>query len=185
MALALAEAGADVALIGRTEPTETLKRIAKIGVKGVSISADLSHIETVDEIIDEAVSKLGRVDILVNNSGIIKRNDAIDFTSEDWDAVMNVNLKTVFFCLKPSQAFARHLVSEEKGWKIINIASMHSFQGGIRVPSYTASKSGGWGINQSSCQRVGRAKYKCQRHCTWVFRDQQYGGIASRYKTQC
>lgn len=146
MALALAEAGADVALIGRTEPTETLKRIAKIGVNGVSISADLSHIETVDEIIDEAVSKLGRADILVNNAGIIKRNDTIDFTPEDWDAVMNVNLKTVFFL---SQAFARHLVSEEKGGKIINIASMLSFQGGIRVPSYTASKSGVGGLTKA------------------------------------
>lgn len=146
MALALAEAGADIALIGRTEPVETLEQIAKIGVKGVSITADLSRADAASEIIDAAVSKLGRADILVNNAGIIKRNNAIDFTPEDWDAVMNVNLKTLFFL---SQAFARHLVSENKGGKIINIASMLTFQGGIRVPSYTASKSGVGGLTKA------------------------------------
>ena len=146
MALALAGAGADIALIGRTEPTETLNQVTKIGVKCVSITADLNHADVVAEIVDEAVSKLGRVDILVNNAGIIKRNDAIDFTPEDWDAVMNVNLKTLFFL---SQAFARHLVSEEKGGKIINIASMLTFQGGIRVPSYTASKSAVGGLTKA------------------------------------
>lgn len=146
MALALAGARANIALIGRTEPTDTLEHIAKIGVKGVSITADLNHADAVAEIIDEAVLKLGRVDILVNNAGIIKRNDAIDFTPEDWDAVLNVNLKTLFFL---SQAFARHLMANEKGGKIINIASMLTFQGGIRVPSYTASKSGVGGLTKA------------------------------------
>ena len=146
MALALAEAGADIALIGRTAPTETLEQITKTGMKCVSISADLSCADAVTEIIDAAVSQLGRADILVNNAGIIKRNDAIDFTAEDWDAVINVNLKTLFFL---SQAFARHLVRENKGGKIINIASMLTFQGGIRVPSYTASKSGVGGLTKA------------------------------------
>ena len=146
MALALAEAGADIALIGRTAPTETLEQITKTGMKCVSISADLSGADAVTEIIDAAVSQLGRADILVNNAGIIKRNDAIDFTAEDWDAVINVNLKTLFFL---SQAFARHLVRENKGGKIINIASMLTFQGGIRVPSYTASKSGVGGLTKA------------------------------------
>lgn len=146
MALALAKAGADIAIIGRSEPTETLQEIAKIGVKSHSILADLGNADTVADIIDEAADKLGRVDILVNNAGIIKRNEAIDFTPDEWDAVMNVNLRTLFFL---SQAFARHIVAEKKPGKIINIASMLTFQGGIRVPSYTASKSGVGGLTKA------------------------------------
>ncbi len=146
IALALAQAGADIALIGRTEPEETIEKISKFAVKCVSIKADLGNAEAVTDIVVEAVSKLGRADILVNNAGIIKRGAAIDFTPEDWDAVMNVNLRTLFFL---SQAFARHLISEEKGGKIINIASMLTFQGGIRVPSYTASKSGVGGVTKA------------------------------------
>ena len=146
MALALANAGADIALVGRTDPTETLEQLDSIGVKTCSVRADLSHADRVADIIDEVVSKLGRVDILVNNAGIIKRNEAIDFTPEDWDAVMNVNLRTLFFL---SQAFARHIVGESKTGKIINIASMLTFQGGIRVPSYTASKIGVGGLTKA------------------------------------
>ena len=146
MALALAEAGADIALIGRTEPTETFGQMSKTGVKCVSIKADLSNADTVTEIVDQTVSKLGRADILVNNAGIIKRREAINFTPDDWDSVMNVNLRTLFFL---SQAFARHLVAENKGGKIVNIASMLSFQGGIRVPSYAASKSGVSGLTKA------------------------------------
>lgn len=146
MALALAKAGADIALIGRSEPTETLQEIAKIGVKSHSILTDLGKADAVADIIDEAAAKLGRVDILVNNAGIIKRNEAIDFTPDEWDAVMNVNLRTLFFL---SQAFARHVVAEKKPGKIINIASMLTFQGGIRVPSYTASKSGVGGLTKA------------------------------------
>ena len=146
MALALAEAGADIALIGRSDSHETLGQIAKIGVKAYSISADLNDADMSADIIAKAVSELGRADILVNNAGIIKRNEAIDFTPEDWDAVMNVNLRTLFFL---SQAFARHLVAEKQSGKIINIASMLTFQGGIRVPSYTASKSGVGGLTKA------------------------------------
>jgi len=146
MAVALAQAGANVALIGRSEPTETLEIIAKTGVKTHSIKADLGEAEKVADIVAEAVSELGGADILVNNAGIIKRNEAIDFTPEEWDSVMNVNLRTLFFL---SQAFARHLVAEDKSGKIINIASMLTFQGGIRVPSYTASKSGVGGLTKA------------------------------------
>lgn len=146
MALALAQAGADIVLIGRSDPKETLAELAKLGVKTHSILTDLSKSDNVADIVSEAVSKLGRVDILVNNAGIIKRNEAIDFTPDEWDAVMNVNLRTLFFL---SQAFARHLVAEGKSGKIINIASMLTFQGGIRVPSYTASKSGVGGLTKA------------------------------------
>jgi len=146
MAIALASAGADIALIGRTEPTDTLAQLDKIGVKTHSISADLSDADHVADIISEAAAKLGRADILVNNAGIIKRNEAIDFTPDEWDSVMNVNLRTMFFL---SQAFTRHLVAKKSSGKIINIASMLTFQGGIRVPSYTASKSGVGGLTKA------------------------------------
>lgn len=146
MALALAGAGADIALIGRTDPTETIEQITKIGVKCVSIKADLAQAEAATNIVAEAITELGRADILVNNAGIIKRDDALGFTPDAWDSVMNVNLRTLFFL---SQALARHLVSKKKSGKIINIASMLTFQGGIRVPSYTASKSGVGGLTKA------------------------------------
>lgn len=146
MAVALAKAGADIALIGRTPPSKTIEMIKALGVKSHAVHADLSSSDDVADIIAEVASKLGRADILVNNAGIIKRNEAIDFGVDEWDAVMNVNLRTLFFL---SQAFARHLVGENKGGKIINIASMLTFQGGIRVPSYTASKSAVGGLTKA------------------------------------
>ena len=146
MAVALAKAGADIALVGRTPPSDTIEQITKFDVKSQAIMADLSDADAVTDVVAETVSQLGRADILVNNAGIIKRNEAIDFTAADWDAVMNVNLRTLFFL---SQAFARHLVEDGKSGKIINIASMLTFQGGIRVPSYTASKSAVGGLTKA------------------------------------
>lgn len=145
IAKALAEAGATVALVGRSSMAETEEAIASIGGQCHSIKADLSSIAPVEEVVAETVRLTGSADILVNNAGIIKRADALDFSEADWDAVMDVNLKTVFFL---SQAFARHLVAENKPGKIINIASLLSFQGGIRIPSYTASKSGLAGLTR-------------------------------------
>ena len=131
IAVAMAEAGADVALAGRSEPTETLALIKATGRKSVNIEADLSSIEPVARVIGETVTALGGIDILVNNAGIIRRNDLGDFTEADWDAVIDTNLKTLFFL---SQAAARPMAAQGSG-KIINIASLLSFQGGIRVPS--------------------------------------------------
>jgi len=144
IALALAAAGADIAAVGRTPASETVERARAFGRNAEIISADLSTIEPVQRVVDEAVDKLGSVDILVNNAGIIRRADSLDFTEEDWDAVVDTNLKSVFFLC---QAAARHMVTRGRG-KIINIASMLSFQGGIRVPSYTASKSGIAGLTK-------------------------------------
>lgn len=144
IALALAEAGADIAAVGRTPAAETVEKIRAIGRRAEIISADLSTIEPVGRIVDEAVDKFGGVDILVNNAGIIRRADSIDFTEADWDAVIDTNLKSVFFLC---QAAAKHMIPRGRG-KIINIASMLSFQGGIRVPSYTASKSGIAGLTK-------------------------------------
>ncbi len=144
IALALAQAGADIAAVGRSAATETVEKVRALGRKAEIISADLSTIEPVGRIVDETVEKLGGLHILVNNAGIIRRNDSVDFTEEDWDAVMDTNLKSVFFLC---QAAARHMIPNGGG-KIINIASMLTFQGGIRVPSYTASKSGVGGLTK-------------------------------------
>ena len=144
IAVALSQAGASVAGVGRSSMDETAALVAENGGRFHPISADLSTIEPVARIVSEAIDAFGRLDILVNNAGIIRRGDAIDFTEADWDAVVDTNLKTAFFL---SQAAGRHMISQASG-KIINIASLLSFQGGIRIPSYTASKSGLAGITR-------------------------------------
>ncbi|MEY3985549.1 MAG: hypothetical protein RLZ59_994 [Pseudomonadota bacterium] len=150
IAVALAEAGANVALAGRTEPHETLERIAATGLQGLSIKADLSSTAPVKGVVDDVVGRFGRIDILVNNAGIIRRNDLADFTEEDWDAVVDTNLKSLFFL---SQAAAAPMVVQGTG-KIINIASLLSFQGGIRVPSYAAAKSGVAGVTKAMANEL-------------------------------
>jgi 2-deoxy-D-gluconate 3-dehydrogenase len=149
IALALAAAGADIAAVGRTPAEDTVAQARALGRKAEVISADLSTIEPVQRVIDETLAKLGRLDILVNNAGIIRRADSVDFTEADWDAVIDTNLKSVFFLC---QAAGRHMIAriQEEGGsgRIINIASMLTFQGGIRVPSYTASKSGVGGLTK-------------------------------------
>lgn len=145
IAIALAQAGANIALVGRSDAIETAEKIQALGKKTAIIPADLSTIEPCDYIINETIDKLGGVDILINNAGIIRRNDALDFTEDDWDSVMNTNIKSLFFL---SQAAAK-VMAENGGGKIINIASMLAFQGGIRVASYTASKSGVGGLTKS------------------------------------
>lgn len=149
IALALAAAGADIAAVGRTPAEETVAKVRDLGRRAEIISADLSTIEPVQRVVDEAVDKLGKIDILVNNAGIIRRADSLDFTEEDWDAVVDTNLKSVFFLCQAAGKFMVHRFGEtgERG-RIINIASMLTFQGGIRVPSYTASKSGIGGLTK-------------------------------------
>jgi 2-deoxy-D-gluconate 3-dehydrogenase len=144
IALALAAAGADLAVVGHISPGETIEKAQGLGRRAHFIEADLLSIEPVGRVVDEAVAELGKVDILVNNAGIIRREDAVSFSEKDWDDVMNINVKTVFFLC---QAAGRHMIERGSG-KIVNIASMLSFQGGIRVPSYTASKSGVAGITK-------------------------------------
>ena len=144
IALALAEAGADIAAAGIQPPTETEQKVRALGRRFLAIQANLISIEPIPRILQETLDGLGRLDILVNNAGIIRRADAVDFTEQDWDDVMNVNIKSAFFMC---QAAGRHFM-QQGGGKIINIASMLSFQGGIRVPSYTASKSGIAGITR-------------------------------------
>jgi 2-dehydro-3-deoxy-D-gluconate 5-dehydrogenase len=145
IAVALAGAGARVACVGRSSMADTAERIAAIGGLSHTIEADLVTIEPVQRIVDEAAAWAGQVDILVNNAGMIRRADPLDYTEQDWDDVMNVNLKTIFFL---SQAFARRVVAQGIGGKIVNVASVLAFQGGIRTPPYTASKHGLVGITR-------------------------------------
>ena len=145
IALALAEAGADIVAVGRRESVETEQQVRTRNRRFLALHADLSTLEPIGPLMDEAFGTMGSVDILVNNAGIIRRNDAVDMTEADWDQVIDTNLKSAFFLC---QALARRLLANGRPGKIINIASMLSFQGGIRVASYTASKSGIAGLTR-------------------------------------
>ncbi|KAF1050440.1 MAG: 2-dehydro-3-deoxy-D-gluconate 5-dehydrogenase [Burkholderia gladioli] len=139
MAVALAQAGCDIVGVNRGAPADTLARVEALGRRFLDLRADLSSIAPIDDVIAASVEAFDRIDILVNNAGIIRRNDALEFGEADWDAVIDTNRKTVFFL---AQAVAKQFVRQNGPGKIINVASMLSFQGGVRVPSYTASKSG-------------------------------------------
>jgi len=145
VALALVGAGADVALAGRSRADETAAQVQALGRRAVLIEADLGSVEPVRRIVDEALAAFGRLDILVNNAGIIRRADAVDYEEADWDAVIDTDLKSLFFLC---QAAGRHMIGQGRG-KIVNIASLLSFQGGIRVPAYAAAKSGVAGLTKA------------------------------------
>ncbi|MRS21125.1 2-dehydro-3-deoxy-D-gluconate 5-dehydrogenase KduD [Enterobacteriaceae bacterium RIT702] len=145
MALGLAQAGCDIIGVNRAGPDDTQAKVEALGRRFWSIQADLTKPSIVPHIVEQAVAHAGRIDILVNNAGIIRREDALNFSEQDWDDVMNINSKSLFFL---SQQVARQFIAQGNGGKIINIASMLSFQGGIRVPSYTASKSAVMGLTR-------------------------------------
>lgn len=145
MAIGLAEAGADIVGVDLNNLGEIKKIVGGMGRKFLGVEANLSDMKVIEDIIHKTVNAFGKIDILINNAGIIRRADAIEFSEKDWDDVISVNLKTVFFL---SQAVAKQYIKQGTGGKIINVASMLSFQGGIRVPSYTASKSGVMGITR-------------------------------------
>jgi 2-deoxy-D-gluconate 3-dehydrogenase len=147
IAVALAAAGARVAGVARSSMNETARQVDQAGSSFLQVRADLASIEPVDRILDETIAWTGRADILVNNAGIIRRADPLDFSEKDWDDVMNIDLKSVFFL---SQAFAKRAFARGGGGsaKIVNVASVLAFTGGIRVPSYTASKHGVAGLTK-------------------------------------
>jgi len=145
MAIGLAEAGADISLVDILDMKETQQQIEKLGRRCIAIKANLSSKDCVEEIVNTTVQKLGAIDILVNNAGIIRRAPFVEFSEKDWDDVMNINIRTLFFL---SQAVVRIFMKQAKGGKIINTASMLSFQGGILVPSYTSSKSAVAGLTR-------------------------------------
>jgi len=152
MALGLAQAGADVAGLDRTPCDETCQQVQAMSRRFLDLQVDLLEASPADlaQVVDDVVQELGRLDILINNAGIIRRTPVVDFSEADWDDVIQINLKAVFFL---SQAAAGRMV-EQSGGKIINIASMLSFQGGILVPSYTASKSGVAGITKAMANEL-------------------------------
>jgi len=145
LALGLAQAGADIVSVDVLDQADTKGKVEALGRRCATVIADLSKTTDIPRIIDTAVGTLGHIDILFNNAGIIRRADLVDFTEKDWDDVININQRTVFFL---SQAVARQMIKRGKGGRIINTASMLSFQGGIRVPSYTASKSAIMGLTR-------------------------------------
>lgn len=146
MSIALAEAGADVAGLDVIPLDETAAQVQSLGRRFLALDVNLleATVEQITGCVQQVVNQLGRLDILVNNAGIIRRAPILEFSEKDWDDVIQINLKSVFLL---SQAAGRVMVAQGKG-KIVNIASMLSFQGGIRVPSYTASKSGVAGITR-------------------------------------
>ena len=140
IAIALAEAGAKVACHGNTRsPDETCKKIQNAGGEAHPVTGDLSLKSTPQKLVGETLDKFGRLDILINNAGTIRRSPAVDYSEEDWATVIEVNLSSVF---RLSQLAGRHMIESERGGKIVNIASLLSFQGGITVPAYAASKGG-------------------------------------------
>ncbi len=146
MALGLAEAGADIAGLYRTNYEETQAQVETLGRRFLPVQCDLLGVsERLNEVVAQVVEELGGLDILVNNAGIIRRAPILEFSERDWDDVIQVNLKAVFFL---SQAAARVMVARGGG-KIVHIASMLSFQGGILIPSYTAAKSGVAGLTRA------------------------------------
>ncbi len=145
MTLGLAEAGCDIIGVNRKIPHDTAEKVQALGRRFTAIQADLSQPDVIPGLVEEVVARMGRIDILVNNAGTIRREDALEFSEKNWDEVMNLNIKSVFFL---SQAVAKQFIKQGSGGKIINIASMLSFQGGIRVPSYTASKSAVLGVTR-------------------------------------
>ena len=147
MALALAEAGADIASLDRVGCAGTCEAVKALGRRYCEAVVDLraARVDDLKAVVEQIVNDMGRIDILVNNAGTIRRAPAVDFSETDWDDVLQINLKAAFFL---SQAVGRIMIAQGGG-KIINTASMLSFQGGIIVPSYTASKSGLAGITRA------------------------------------
>lgn len=144
-ALGFAEAGADVAVVDILSTDETAQKVKALGRRVCQVQANLMERATARKVVDAVVKELGGIDILLNNAGIIRRAPLLEFSEKDWDDVIKINQDMVFFL---SQAAGNQMVKQGRGGKIINIASLLSFQGGIRVPSYTASKSAVMGLTR-------------------------------------
>jgi 2-deoxy-D-gluconate 3-dehydrogenase len=166
MAIGLAEAGASIVAISSSNSNSTVEAVRAIGGQIEQISADLSQADTLESVFERAVSCFGKIDILVNNAGIIRRTPAADHSAKDWQDVIDLNLNSVFYL---SQLAGRHMLERGSG-KIINIASMLSYQGGINVPGYTASKHAVAGLTKALANE-------------WASRGIQINAIAPGYMT--
>ncbi len=146
IAAGFAQAGADIAVAYRTDASETKELVEAAGAKFYGIKTDLTKMSSIPCVVEEVINRFGKIDILVNNAGMIRREDALSFSEQDWDDVMNINLKVSYFL---TQAVAKQMVENKLEGKIISIASVLSFQGGIRTASYTASKAGIKGLTMT------------------------------------
>ncbi len=158
MALALAEAGADIVAVATAPAEDTKKQVEALGRRCLTIAANIGDRTEITRVMEEAKKFSPHLDILVNNAGIIRRENFENFTEKDWDDVMDVNINAVFFL---SQLFVREAFARQGKAKIINVASMLSFQGGIRVPAYTASKSAVQGLTRIIASELGGKGINC------------------------
>ena len=168
VAIALAEAGADVACHARSEgkANETIEAITNLGGRAVTVAGDMADRTTPSRIVAETIENFGRIDILINNAGMIRRSPAVDYSEDDWSTVLDVNLSSVF---RLSQAAGREMIKQGSG-KIVNIASLLSFQGGITVPAYTASKSGVAGLTKALANEWAKSNVNVNAIAPGVFR---------------
>lgn len=158
MALALAEAGADIVAVDILPAADTVRQVEALGRRAVALSANLGDRAAIPQVIAQARQAFPTLDILVNCAGIIRREDFVKFSEKDWDDVMGINIDAVFFL---SQAFCNDVLARGGKGKIVNIASMLSFQGGIRVPSYTASKSAVQGLTRLIANELAGKGVNC------------------------
>jgi 2-deoxy-D-gluconate 3-dehydrogenase len=158
MALALAEAGAHVVAVDILPAEDTVRQVQALGRQAVALTANLGDRASLATVIAGARKTFPSVDILVNCAGIIRREDFVKFSEKDWDDVMGINIDAVFLL---SQAFCNDVLTRGAKGKIINIASMLSFQGGIRVPSYTASKSAVQGLTRLIANELAGKGINC------------------------
>lgn len=165
IAIGLAQAGAEVICAGRSPADETLQLIGEIGGKARQIACDFSDMGATRALVPQVWKNFGPVDGLLNNAGIIRREDSTDFSEKDWDDVLDVNLKSPWLL---AQSFGKTAIENKRGGKMVNIASLLSFQGGIRVPSYTASKHGIEGLTKILCNE-------------WATKDINVNAIAPGY----
>ncbi len=145
IAVSIGRAGGEVVAVGRSSMAETVEKVEAAGGRVVPLACDLADGDAVKSLIDRVSEECGPLDGLVNNAGIIRRAASIELSEADWDEVIDLNLKVAFLL---SQAFGRRLLAEKREGRIVNIASLLSFQGGIRVASYTASKHGVLGVTR-------------------------------------
>lgn len=154
MALGLAEAGADIVGVGHsTSLDDTKEKVVDLGSDFLPIYCDLRKTEPIQDIVNKTLGRFRKIDILVNNAGTLRREKAEDYSQKDWDDVMNLNLRSLFFL---TQAVARRFIDQGKGGKVINICSMLSYSGGILVAPYTASKSGVAGLTRVLANEWGK-----------------------------
>lgn len=176
MALGLAEAGCDIVGINIVEPVETIERVTALGRRFLSLTADLRQIDGIPQLLERAVAEFGHIDILVNNAGLIRREDALAFSEKDWDDVMNLNIKSVFFM---SRAAAKHFIAQAAAGRSLTSPPCCRSVGDPRAVVYRIQKRGD-GRHPPAGQRVGQTQHQRQRHRPGVYGDQQHPAAARR-----